>query len=133
MADLTYPIPKLKTLLWRGCRKVCPQCGLGPLFKRWLKLHDKCAVCGLQYLPNQGDLWGPIVLLDRLLFLIPFIVLIYFRLWTPNGIGFYLVAAAMIFLLVFTMPHRLGISLAIDYLIRRKSGDLSGDGSTDQT
>src|SRR5689334_3309625 len=79
-----YPIPKLRTLLWRGWRKKCPQCGQGALYKRWLTLHERCPVCGLQYLANQGDLFGALMFLDRVLFIIPLIVLFYFRVWHPN-------------------------------------------------
>ena len=119
------PIPKLSALLWRGWRKKCPQCGDGGLYARWMKVRERCPVCGLVYLPNQGDLWGALVFLDRALFLIPFIVLVYFRLWHPNGIAFYVLSGGMLFLLIFTLPQRNGVALAIDYLIRRRSGDLS--------
>jgi len=103
----------------------CPQCGEGTLFRRWVTLHDHCSVCGLKYLENQGDLWGYLLLIDRGLFIFPLIVMIYFRLYNPYSIWFYLFAGALIFALIFTMPHRNGICLAIDYLIRRKSADLS--------
>jgi uncharacterized protein (DUF983 family) len=122
---MSEPIPKLSTLLGRGVRKRCPHCGRGVLFQRWIKLHDRCSVCGLQYLPNQGDLWGPLVFFDRVLFIIPLIVLIYFRIWHPNWMLFFCVGGAAVFLLMFTMPHRLGMSLAVDYWIRRKWGDLA--------
>ena len=124
-SSMSEPVPKLRTLLWRGCRKKCPQCGQGPLFVRWIKLHDNCSTCGLHYLPDQGDLWGPLVFLDRLLFIIPIIVLFYFRVLHPNWILFWLVGGLIFFGLIFTVPHRLGMSLAVDYWIRRKFGDLS--------
>lgn len=117
-------IPRLRTLLWRGCRKKCPQCGDGALYQGWIKLHEHCASCGLQYLPNQGDLWGPLLFLDRVLFIIPLIVVIYFRQFNSDTRWLLLIGGVMIFLLVFTLPHRNGISLAVDYLIRRKAGDL---------
>lgn len=121
---MAEPIPKLRTLLWRGCRKKCPQCGRGDLYRRWLTLHDRCPVCGLQFLPNQGDLWGPLVFLDRVLFIIPLIVIIYFRRYEATSAWLYAAGGTLLFLLVFTLPHRNGMSLAVDYLIRRKAGDL---------
>ena len=69
--------------------------------------------------------------LDRVLFIIPVIALIYFRLWHPNATLFFLFAGLMVFALVFTMPHRNGVSLALDYLIRRKSGDLVDENPPD--
>jgi len=123
-----YPLPDAKTLLLRGWRKKCPQCGEGALYRRWFTLHDSCSVCGLRYLPDQGDLFGPLVFLDRVLFLIPFIILFYFHLWHPGVVVFVLTGAAMLFVMVYTMPNRNGVSVAFDYYIRRKSGDLSDEG-----
>ena len=105
-------------------RKKCPQCGQGLLFKRWNKLHDNCSVCGLKYLENQGDLWGYLVFLDRALFLFPFVVVVYFKLNNPDSAWLYVVGGALGFALLYTLPHRTGMSLAVDYLIRRKSGEL---------
>jgi uncharacterized protein (DUF983 family) len=122
---MSEPIPKLKTLLWRGwCRK-CPRCGQGALYQRWMRLHEHCPVCGLEYVPDQGDLLGPLIFLDRVLFLFPVIVLFYFGLWHPGLFGFVSLGITGLFLLVYTMPHRNGASLAIDYLIRRKDGELA--------
>ncbi len=121
---MSEPIPKLKTLLWRGMRKKCPQCGQGDVFKRFTTLNDRCSVCGLEFLENQGDLWGYLVLVDRALFLFPLVVVIYFRVYSPNSAWCYLYTAALIFAFFYTLPHRNSISLAIDYLVRRKSGQL---------
>jgi len=119
------PFPKLRTLLWRGLRRRCPHCGQGPVFKGWIKMHDRCSGCGLQYLPDQGDLWVYLVAIDRALFIFPLIVMIYFRLYVADIRWFYLVAGALLILFVGTLPQRNGIALGADYLIRRKWGDLS--------
>ena len=125
-AEFHHEHPSVKTALWRGWRKKCPHCGAGEIYRRWLKLHDHCAVCGLHYLSDQGDLFGPLIFFDRVLFLIPFIILFYFRLWHPGLLLFILAGTAMTFALVYTMPHRNGLSLAFDYLIRRANDDLAG-------
>ena len=125
------PIPNLKTLLARGWRKKCPQCGKGPIYVKWLKLHERCSSCGLEYLPNQGDLWGPLLILDRLLFIVPFIVLFYFHVWHPGRMVYYVFGTVMILAFVFTLPNRNAMSLAVDYMIRRKSGDLQDNEPTD--
>jgi uncharacterized protein (DUF983 family) len=114
-------IPPLTTLLWRGARKKCPQCGVGELFRKWNTLRDTCPACGLKYLENQGDLWGFIVFFDRALFIFPIIVMIYFRLYNADSRWFYLFGAVLLFLLIFTFPQRTGICLALDYLLRRRS------------
>ena len=84
-------------------------------------------MCGLRFLPDQGDLFGPLIFFDRALFLIPFIVLFYFRLWHPNLFLFILTGALMTFALIYTMPNRNGLSLAFDYLVRRANGDIDAD------
>lgn len=123
--DVRPPVPPLRTLLWRGCRKKCPQCGQGPLYQGWIKLHEQCPACGLKYLPDQGDLWGALLFLDRVLFIVPLIVLVYFR-QQHSSMAWVLGVGAVIFLgLILTVPHRNGMSLAIDYLVRRKEGDLA--------
>ena len=86
-------------------------------------------MCGLEYVPDQGDLLGPLIFLDRVLFLFPVIVLFYFGLWHPGLFGFVALGLTGLFLLVYTMPHRNGASLAIDYLIRRKDDELAEEAS----
>jgi uncharacterized protein (DUF983 family) len=39
---------------WRG---LCPRCGKGHMFKSWIKVADRCDVCGLDYsfaTPDDG-------------------------------------------------------------------------------
>ena len=124
MDAVTDEIPKLRTLLSRGWRKKCPHCGQGELYRKWMRLHEHCPVCGLKYLESQGDLLGPLVFLDRLLFLIPLVVLVYFGIWHFRLIWLLLLGGAVLFVLIYTMPNRNGVSLAVDYLLRRKEGDL---------
>lgn len=40
-----------------GLKGVCPRCGEGRMFRKWLKLQDKCPGCGLDYsfaAPDDG-------------------------------------------------------------------------------
>ena len=78
-------------------------------------MHERCAVCGLRYLEDQGDLFGYLFVLDRILFVVPLIGMVFLRLWVPNAWWFYAVWAAAMVALVYTLPHRTGISIAIDY------------------
>ena len=130
-SDPSFPLSPLKTLLWRGWRKKCPQCGRGALYQRWLKLHDRCSDCGLRYLANQGDLLGPLLFFDRVLFLIPLITLFYFHVWHPDLVIFLILGGAMLYLLIATMPNRNGVSLAFDYYMRRTHGDLADKPAAD--
>lgn len=40
---------KLRWILKSGWLGRCPRCGEGRLFKSWLKLAERCEICGLDY------------------------------------------------------------------------------------
>jgi uncharacterized protein (DUF983 family) len=42
----------------RALRKRCPQCGEGPLFCSFVRLHEACASCGLRYRRESGSQTG---------------------------------------------------------------------------
>jgi uncharacterized protein (DUF983 family) len=119
------PLPKLRTLLARGWRRRCPHCGEGRIYQGWLKMHEHCPACRFKYLADQGDLWAYLVVIDRAAFLFPLVVLIYFRLNNPDTLWFYGSSGLVLFLLIYTFPHRNGVGLALDYYFRRKWGDLA--------
>lgn len=125
-------LPKLRTVLWRGWRQRCPCCGEGKLFSGWVKLHDHCSACGLRYLHDQGDLWAYLVAFDRALFIFPMVIMIYFRLYIPDSSWFYVLVTLLLAGFLWTLPHRNGVCLGADYLVRRKWGDLSGKDSPSQ-
>ncbi|WP_150294038.1 DUF983 domain-containing protein [Sphingobium estronivorans] len=40
-----------------GLKGLCPRCGTGPMFRKWLKLNRQCPDCGLNYdfaAPDDG-------------------------------------------------------------------------------
>lgn len=41
--------------LWRGARLRCPNCGEGKLFRAYLKVADKCSICGEELHHHQAD------------------------------------------------------------------------------
>ena len=48
---------KLRWILEAGWKGLCPRCGKGCMFKSWLKISDRCQVCGLDYnfaAPDDG-------------------------------------------------------------------------------
>jgi uncharacterized protein (DUF983 family) len=122
---MTEPIPKLRTVLWRGWRKRCPHCGEGEIYKGWAKLRDHCPSCDFKFLHDQGDLLAYLIVIDRAVFLFPLVVLIYFRLNNPATLWFYVSSAVVLFGLIYTLPHRNGMGLGLDYLFRRHWGDLA--------
>lgn len=120
--------PPLRTLLARGARKRCPRCGEGRLFRRLNLLHERCAVCGLRFLEDQGDLFGYLFVLDRILFVVPLIGMVFLRVWVPNAWWFYAVWSLAMLALVATLPQRTGLSIAVDYFLRLRRGAALGPG-----
>lgn len=43
------------TALKRGLRGRCPRCGEGKLFRTFLKVDDRCSVCGQDFTPHRAD------------------------------------------------------------------------------
>ncbi len=112
--------PPLGTLIARGARRRCPRCGEGALFKRLNVMHDHCAVCGYRYLEDQGDLFGYLFVLDRALFILPLIAMVFLRVWVPDASWFYVVWALLMIAVVVTLPQRTGMSIAFDYWLRNR-------------
>jgi len=52
MSESTRP---LKTDLWNGLRCRCPNCGKGRMFRAFLKVADKCEVCGEELFHQRAD------------------------------------------------------------------------------
>src|SRR5215471_19038904 len=44
-----------RTALLRGFKCRCPNCGQGKLFRAYLKVVDRCAVCGEDYSHQRAD------------------------------------------------------------------------------
>ena len=45
----------LWSALTRGFRGRCPRCSEGRLFRAFLKVDDRCSVCGLDFTPHRAD------------------------------------------------------------------------------
>lgn len=57
MIDTVIKNEKLRWIIKAGWRGLCPRCGEGPMFRKWLKIADRCDACGLDYrfaAPDDG-------------------------------------------------------------------------------
>lgn len=89
------------------------------MFVRWSKLHATCEVCDLRYLRNQGDPWAFLVFIDRAVFILPPIAILYFG-WVPGRLWLMVLAFILLIgFIVWTTPNRYGLCVALDYLTRR--------------
>ena len=51
----TRPARSLQQAMMRGLRSRCPNCGEGRLFRAYLKVVDRCAVCGTELFHQRAD------------------------------------------------------------------------------
>ena len=116
--------PKIRQVIWRGWRRRCPHCGRGPLFATWFRMATECSECRLRFERRPGDTWAFWLIGDRLFIaaLLAVIVFGFRSTTTAHVVGLFLAAAVP---LVWTMPHRLGVCVGLDYLSRVHTGQLS--------
>jgi uncharacterized protein (DUF983 family) len=109
-------------LLWkslkRGIRRKCPHCGRGPLFSGWMTTRDRCPSCGLVYERSAGDTWAFWIIGDRIPIAIA-IAAVYFGVGPRSWIEGAILIGAVVAMLVATIPQRMGLVIALDYLTRR--------------
>lgn len=52
------PRPPYEVLLKRGLRLRCPRCGEGKLFTGFMRMHERCPLCGLRFQRGPGYYLG---------------------------------------------------------------------------
>ena len=118
------PRPPIVQTLRQGLRRRCPRCGEGALFGRWFTLEKRCSSCHLDYERNPGDTWALWLIGDRL-FIAVMIIIVFLLVRSDSWTFGIAITVATIVPLVWTMPHRMGFCLAVDYWVRASWGDLS--------
>ena len=107
---------------WRalkyGLRRRCPNCGEGHLLEGWMTVRDRCPQCGLVYERNAGDTWAFWIVGDRIPLAIA-IVGVYFGFGPKSWVYGSIFLAGFALVMIATIPQRLGLVLALDYLSRR--------------
>ena len=108
----------MRTALIRGLRGRCPRCGKAPLFQGWNRLHERCAVCGLDIEARSGDTWFFMYMSTAGLTGAIVVTMFLLRprvLW----IGQLLVMVAAVLLIGLSLQLRKGVAIALDYLMTR--------------
>jgi len=116
-ASPPFERPMIGRVLRNGWRKRCPRCGIGPLFARGIRFHERCSSCGLLYQRNYGDTWIFTVITDRIPILFG-IAALYFGIVSISWTGAIALFVAVATPLVLTIRARQGLALSLDYLSR---------------
>lgn len=103
----------------------CPRCGQGKLYKSWLGLNERCAVCGLDYSKaDPGD--GAIVFV---MFIVGFIAVALafiarFAWYAPIGLAFLIAGGAAILLTVGLLRPLKATLIALQFRHKAEEGRL---------
>ncbi|WP_284154860.1 DUF983 domain-containing protein [Algicella marina] len=103
----------------RGWQRTCPSCGTGPLMQSYLKVRDKCAVCGEElhhHRADDGPAWATILVAGHIL--AP-LMLFVFELWRPAGwvmaVGF---SSVFTVLALYLLPRLKGVFVGVQWAKR---------------
>jgi uncharacterized protein (DUF983 family) len=120
------PKPRVRTILGRGIRGRCPQCGEGLLFDRWIVIRERCTSCRLLFQRNYGDTWMFTNLMDRFPILFG-VAALYFGFRADGWLTGLAFLAVMAVPMIATIKQRQGLALALDYLSRLYLSDPSDE------
>jgi uncharacterized protein (DUF983 family) len=112
----------LGRFLARGAARRCPRCGRGPLFTRGTRMRERCPDCDLVYLEDRGDPWAFLMIIDRVAFIFPLVMALYFGLHRASLAGFIVFGVALGVAFLATTPNRYGISVALVHWARWRFG-----------
>ena len=61
--------------IWRGTLCRCPHCGQGKMFRKYLKVADRCEVCGEELMHHRADDFPPYIAITIVGHIIIFLML----------------------------------------------------------
>ncbi len=105
--------------LKRGFAKKCPNCGLFPIFSRYVKTHKKCFKCGInfsEYKSDDGPAYCTIFIVGHIL--IPLILLIEKNFSPPTTIQMIIWPFFTIILTLWLLPKVKGAFLAFQIFVK---------------
>jgi uncharacterized protein (DUF983 family) len=108
-----------------GLRLRCPECGKGDVFKGYLKLAPRCAVCGADFArADSGD--GPAVFVILIVGAIvaPLLIVFQFALHLPGWLALTLTLGAAIALCLAFLPPFKAVLFALQW--KHKASEAGG-------
>jgi len=105
--------------LWRGFRQLCPSCGKGALFCRYLKVVDACPACGEALHHQRADDAPPYVTIVVVGHIVVPLVLLMEREWAPATYVHWLLWLPLTLALsLFFLPRIKGALVALQWACR---------------
>jgi uncharacterized protein (DUF983 family) len=110
--------------VWRGFKLACPNCGVGRIFWRYLKVNRRCAACGQdldRYPSDDGPAYFTIVLVAQLV-IAP--LLLFSFVWkTPTAIIVPATLIPLLVLMLVLLPRIKGATIGLLYALDIHRGD----------
>ena len=115
--------------MWRGSLSKCPACGSGKLFARYLKVADKCEICGLALGGHQADDAPPYLTIVIVGHIVVPIALIVERTYQPPLIEYAAMFSVLsVIITLISLPMVKGAVVGLQWALR-----LHGFAETDAT
>ena len=108
----------LSTVLRRAIRQRCPQCGQGPLYRRWYQLRERCEVCAYDFRRDPVDIVSFLYISTALLTGMVVLVMFGVSAWFPERELRWIVLAVAVAVILLSLPHRKALAIALDYWTR---------------
>jgi uncharacterized protein (DUF983 family) len=122
LADLEYP--STQTALRRGALGRCPRCGQGWLFRRYLKMVDRCSQCGETYGHFRTDdaaPWLTILIVGHVT--VPFVLISEQTLRPPMAVAFAIWLPLITALTLALLPRCKGVIAALMWAMKAEGSE----------
>ena len=107
------------TLIRRALRKKCPQCGTGDLYIRWNEFNVQCPSCGCELEQRAEHSWFFTYMSTAFLTGIIVLWMLFFP-FQNHFLGYSLEFLVWLLLILFTLPYRKALAIAIDYWLEKR-------------
>jgi uncharacterized protein (DUF983 family) len=108
-----------KLAMWRGLRCTCPNCGVGRLFRKFLKVADICNYCGEELHHHRSDDAPPYFTMFIVGHIVVPLVLVVEKLWAPPlAVHFVLWTVVTLGLTFALMPSVKGAIVGLQWALR---------------
>jgi uncharacterized protein (DUF983 family) len=115
------------TGLKRGVLGQCPNCGVGKLFRSYLKVDPICAACGhdnAQYPSDDAPPYFTILIVGHVL-VAPVLCFSFILTW-PVGLVLALTLPSIMALTLLLLPRVKGAVIGVQWAIKRNDGEVPG-------
>jgi uncharacterized protein (DUF983 family) len=114
-------VPDKRTLILRGIRGLCPNCGKGALFKSYLKQNDACSICSEDFSrirADDGPAWLTILL--TLHIIVPISVAVAMSDVLPQTAEITLMLILTVATAMLLLPRAKGVFIAVLWYLSKK-------------